>query len=85
MAVVRQERAPSSISNTSRPPRTISECFSLKPGITLPFSDTDFTYLFSRERFFAKTVNRFPFPTSNDTFGNCGAPSTYSPLAGFSG
>ena len=43
------------ISNTSSPPATMSAWRSLKPLTGLPLSVTDFTYLFSFERFLAMT------------------------------
>ncbi len=55
----------------------------------LPFRDTDFTYLFSDERFFATTVNVFGDAAASSilktTFSICGAPMTYSPPQGLNG
>ena len=45
------------ISKTSSPPDMMSAWWIFQSVIGLPFSVTDFTYLFSRDRFLAMTVN----------------------------
>ena len=45
------------ISKTSSPPDMMSAWWIFQSVIGLPFSVTDFTYLFPRDRFLAMTVN----------------------------
>ena len=74
----------SHISNTNSPPRMMSAWRIVKPSSGLPFSVTDFTYLFSRERLRATTLNS-PLSTFNFAQATCGAPMTYSPPHGLNG
>ena len=76
--------APKDAERQDAPART-SARFKMKPASGWPFSVTDRTYMFARDRLSARIVKTFPFGRRNTACGSCGAPRTYSPEAGSTG